>query len=125
MTDNRTTELKSCMKCIDDMTDDLLEISDVLEEYQVNVRLENGRYLNPVSAIRSKVDVIWDEVQFIAAMLRSGTCEIESSFLNDFTSEHECWYEFEMKCGYRFTWGEMEPPRCCPNCGGAVKVVDA
>ena len=51
------------------------------------------------------------------------TCEIESSFLNDFTSEHECWYEFEMQCGYRFTWDEMEPPRCCPNCG--AKVVDA
>ena len=54
-------------KCIDDMTDDLLRIADVLEEHQVNVKLENGRYLNPVSAIRSKVDVIWDEVLAISA----------------------------------------------------------
>lgn len=59
------SDLSSCIKCIDDMTDDLLEIADVLEEYRVNVRLPNGRYLNPVSAIRSKVDVIWDEVQMI------------------------------------------------------------
>lgn len=71
MTDNRTTELKCCIKCIDDMTDDLLEIADALEEHQINVKLDNGRYLNPVSAIRSKVDVIWDETQAIAAMLRS------------------------------------------------------
>lgn len=49
------------------------------------------------------------------------TCRIESSYLNDFTSKHECWYEFEMQCGYRFTWDEMEPPRFCPNCGGEVR----
>ena len=48
------------------------------------------------------------------------TCQIESSYLNDFTSNHECWYEFEMECGYRFTWDEMEPPNCCPNCGCKV-----
>lgn len=53
------------IKCIDDMTDDLLEIADVLEEYQINVKMENGRYLNPVSAIRSKVDVIWENTQAI------------------------------------------------------------
>lgn len=69
MTDNRTTRLKCCIKCIDDMTDDLLEIADALEEHQVNVKLENGRYLNPVSAIRSKVDVIWDEVQAMYHLL--------------------------------------------------------
>ncbi len=53
------------------------------------------------------------------------TCEIKSSYLNDFTSEHECWFEFEMQCGYRFSWDMMEPPRRCPNCGGEVKVVGA
>jgi len=70
-TDNRTTELKCYIKCIDDMTNDLLKIADVLEEHQINVKLDNGRYLNPVSAIRSKVDVIWDETQAIAATLGS------------------------------------------------------
>lgn len=45
------------------------------------------------------------------------TCKIESSYLNDFTSNHECWYEFEMQCGYQFTWDEMEPPNFCPSCG--------
>lgn len=48
------------------------------------------------------------------------TCRIESSYLNDFTSNHECWYELEMQCGYKFTWDEMEPPTCCPNCGARV-----
>lgn len=48
------------------------------------------------------------------------TCKIESSYLNDFTSNHECWYEFEMQCGYKFTWDEMEPPTYCPNCGARV-----
>ena len=61
------TDLEICYKCIDDMTNDLLVIADVLEEHQVNVKLDNGRYLNPVSAIRSKVSVIWEEVQSIAA----------------------------------------------------------
>lgn len=53
------------------------------------------------------------------------TCEIESSYLNDFTVKNMCWYEFEMKCGGRFSWDVMEPPKFCPNCGGEVKVVDA
>ncbi len=74
-TDNRTTDtaernrLRSIVKTIDEKTDDLLEIADMLEEHQVNVKLENGRYLNPVSAIRSKVDVIWDEVQAMYRLL--------------------------------------------------------
>lgn len=53
------------------------------------------------------------------------TCEIESSYLNDFTVKNMCWYEFEMKCGYKFTWDVMEPPKFCPNCGGEVKGADA
>lgn len=48
-------------------------------------------------------------------------CRIKSSYLNNFTSNHECWYELEMECGYRFTWDEMEPPNCCPNCGAKVR----
>ena len=48
------------------------------------------------------------------------TCKIESSYLNDFTSNHECWYEFEMQCGYKFTWDEIKPPTYCPNCGAKV-----
>ena len=60
----------SCVNCIDKMTNDLLDIADVLEEHQVNVKLKNNRYLNPVSAIRSKVDVIWDEVQEIVANIK-------------------------------------------------------
>lgn len=48
------------------------------------------------------------------------TCRIESSYLNDFTSNYECWYEFEMQCGYRFTWDEPEPPSYCPSCGARI-----
>lgn len=62
--------VRSCIDVIDEMTDDLLEIADTLEAHQVNVKLDNGRYLNPVSAIRSKVDVIWDEVLSIAYEIR-------------------------------------------------------
>lgn len=59
--------VKAHMECINSMTDDLLEIADVLEEHEVNVKLDDGWYLNPVSAIRSKVDVIWDCVLGIVA----------------------------------------------------------
>ncbi|MBR4687081.1 MAG: hypothetical protein IKP01_02105 [Bacteroidales bacterium] len=62
------------------------------------------------------MQAIADELNALAER----TCRIESSYLNDFTSEHECWYEFEMECGYRFTWDEMEPPNHCPNCGAKV-----
>lgn len=51
----------------------------------------------------------------------SGKCEVEDSYLNDFTSECEYWYEFEMQCGYRFTWEWKEPPDYCPHCGRQVK----
>lgn len=62
--------IESCMKNINNMTADLLEIADALEEQRVNVKLDDGRYLNPASAIRSKVDLIWDEAKIleIAAM---------------------------------------------------------
>lgn len=49
-------------KIIDEKTDKLLYIADVLEEHEINVRLEDGRYLNPVSTIRNDVDVLWDAV---------------------------------------------------------------
>ena len=62
--------IRSCIKTIDEKTDDLLKIADVLEEHQINVKLANGRYLNPASAIRTKVSVIWNEVQMIA-------CEVD------------------------------------------------
>lgn len=68
MDDSNTTELH--VKYINDMTDDLLEIADVLEANQVNVKLDNGRYLNPVSAIRNKVDVIWEDTLAIQAETR-------------------------------------------------------
>lgn len=66
----RISRIRSYIKTIDEKTDDLLEIADVLEEHGVNVKLANGRFLNPVSAIRTKVDVIWDEVQAIAYEIR-------------------------------------------------------
>lgn len=69
MTSVVENRLKSIAKTIDEKTDDLLEIADMLEEHQVNVKLENGRYLNPASAIRKKVDVIWDEVQAMYLLL--------------------------------------------------------
>lgn len=66
--DKRLNEIKSCIRTIDEKTDDLLAIADALEAHQVNVKLDNGRYLNPVSAIRAKVDIIWDEVLEIASI---------------------------------------------------------
>lgn len=71
---------------------------------------------------RSRGDVYDTEAKAIAAWNTRAerTCKVESSYLNDFTSNHECWYEFEMQCGYRFTWDEMEQPKCCPNCGARV-----
>lgn len=68
--DKRISRIRSCIKTIDEKTDDLLEIADVLEAHQVNVKLDNGRYLNPVAAIRTKVDIIWDEVLEIASIAR-------------------------------------------------------
>ena len=68
--DSRSSRIRSCIKTIDEKTGDLLKIADALEEHQINVKLDNGRYLNPVSAIRTKVDVIWDEVQAIARETR-------------------------------------------------------
>lgn len=59
--------VKAHMECINSMINDLLEIADVLEEHEVNVKLDDGLYLNPVSAIRSKADVIWDCVFSIVA----------------------------------------------------------
>jgi len=51
------------------------------------------------------------------------TCKVESSFLNDFSSNHECWYEFELSCGHHVTSDVMEPPNYCEECG--AKVVSA
>ena len=50
------------------------------------------------------------------------TCTVESSFLNDFSSDHECWYEFDLSCGHHVQSGDMEPPKFCEECG--AKVVD-
>ncbi len=114
MSDDRT---EGCIKCIDDMTDDLLEIADVLEEHQINVKLDNGRYLNPVSAIRSKVDVIWDEVQTMAAALRSGTCKN--------VSDDSFWFECSSckhTCSIDYLGDGFGLPNYCPHCGR--KVVD-
>ena len=61
-----TNNIRHHLKVIDEKTDDLLEIADELQKHQVNVKLDNGQYLNPVFAIRSRVDIIWDEVQMIA-----------------------------------------------------------
>lgn len=119
MTDNRTTELKRCIKCIDDMTDDLLEIADALEEHQINVKLDNGRYLNPVSAIRSKVDVIWDETQAIAATLGRGECELWWIWSDP--EDGDC-FECSLCNGAVFSFGTE--PRFCSMCGAHVTKID-
>lgn len=59
------SDISTHMKCIDNMTNDLLEIADILEDHLVSVKLDDGRYLNPAYAIRSKVDIIWEDVQAI------------------------------------------------------------
>lgn len=124
MTDNRTTELKCCIKCIDDMTDDLLEIADVLEEHQINVKLDNERYLNPVSAIRSKVDVIWEETLSMAAMLGSGTCVNDGSEKDFACSSCGASLYIENNDGYTMVLADYKTivtmPNFCPNCGRKV-----
>ena len=62
----KKANLTNSIELINRLTDELLEIADVLEEYEVNVRLDDGSYLNPVSNIRGKVDIIWDEVTGLA-----------------------------------------------------------
>ena len=68
-------DLRNIIKMIDEETNDLLDLADVLEEHNINVKLDNGRYLNPVSTIRTKVDVIWDEVMFLALEARRAVSE--------------------------------------------------
>lgn len=67
--------MQCCINTIDYMTDDLLEIADVLEEHQINVKIDDGLYLNPASAIRSKVDIITDEVRTIVYMINKAVEE--------------------------------------------------
>lgn len=120
---SRDSRVKSCIKCIDDMTDDLLEISDVLEEHQVNVKLENGRYLNPVSAIRSKVDVIWDEVQTIVAWNSRAerTCRIEGRYGNQYcTCCGEMIGTWDPESELYIDGNMVELWNYCPNCGAKV-----
>lgn len=76
--DNRPNSIiRHCVEVIDEKTDDLLEIAYELEKHQVNVKLDNGRYLNPVSTIRSKVEAIWDEVLMISHEVCKGVEEDE------------------------------------------------
>lgn len=48
------------------------------------------------------------------------TCHVESSFLNDFSSEHECWWEFDLSCGHHVTGDTMDSPNYCEVCGARV-----
>ena len=48
------------------------------------------------------------------------TCTVESSFLNDFSSEHECWWEFDLSCGHHVTGDTMDSPNYCEVCGARV-----
>lgn len=67
---NRIIEnIRMRLRTIDAKTDDLLEIADILEAHQVNVR-HDGRWLNPASAIRTKVDIIFDEAEMIHHIVR-------------------------------------------------------
>lgn len=59
--------------------------------------------------------------QAIAVTLGAGTCKVESSVAIEFdTLISTNYYEFEMKCGYRFSWSDNEPPDYCPGCGRKV-----
>jgi hypothetical protein len=70
MIDDETIErISLCVRVIDEKTDELLDIADVLEDHGVNVKLDDGSFLNPVSKMRSEADVIWDEVEGILASL--------------------------------------------------------
>ena len=56
-----------------------------------------------------------------AATLGAGTCKVESSVAIEFnTLISPDYYEFEMSCGYRFSWSDNEPPDHCPGCGRKV-----
>lgn len=48
------------------------------------------------------------------------TCTVESSFLNDFSSEHECWWEFDLSCGHHVIGDTMDGPNYCEVCGARV-----
>ena len=48
------------------------------------------------------------------------TCTIESSFLNDFSNNHECWWEFDLSCGHHITGDTMDTPNYCEVCGAKV-----
>lgn len=48
------------------------------------------------------------------------TCHVESSFLNDFSSEHECWWEFDLSCGHHVIGDMINAPNYCEVCGARV-----
>ena len=132
MTDNRTTELGggNCARCAEDMGRYADSLCDPLKERIAELLrcLENDWHIHASwDGLRKFwcIELTEEGVKLRDAARAERTCEIESSYLNDFTVKNMCWYEFEMKCGYKFTWDVMEPPKFCPNCGGKVTVVDA
>ena len=50
------------VEIIDEMTDDLLRLADIMEELEINFKQPvRNDWVNPVSLIRSKVEIIWEE----------------------------------------------------------------
>ena len=69
--------ISNAIRTIDEKTDDLLDLADDLEAYQVNHQMDNGAFINPVSKIRIKTDIIWDEASLIRCMAREMLEQIE------------------------------------------------
>ena len=75
-------------------------------------------YSNQPESVTCECEETGERVRYVPER----TCQVESSFLNDFTSMYECWYEFELSCGHLIKSGEKNPPNYCEECG--AKVID-
>ena len=128
MSDNRTTELLDGLRHVGNLHEfaelfgfDWCDDSDWVW-HDVAVKMADD-FEQAIAATLGEYSYDWQAIADELNARAERTCEIESSYLNDFTVKNMCWYEFEMKCGYKFTWDVMEPPKFCPNCG--CKVVGA
>ena len=112
MTDNRTTELMPCPFCGGETSKRLFYKG----KYRVHCNVCDA-HSGDVCATEAKAITAWNTRHV-------ETCKVESSFLNDFSSDHECWFEFDLSCGHHIKGDVMEPPNYCEVCGAKIQGVD-